>query len=127
MASRQHLGEMQLFLMLCILSSGLHNVCLRLRVPTHAAQETWWTSGTEAAMEKRSEARTWPLLATAWFCTKARKGLGPWALLYVFHFCCLLKNDSRLKSQNGAGSSEIFLFLFSFLLSFYRFFFFFFK
>ena len=47
---------------------------------------------------------------------KSRKAGDP-ALCHTFHFCCLLRRGSRLKSQNGTGGSEIFLF--SLLLSFF--------
>ena len=99
-------------------NDNMHSVCLRLGAPAHAPRETQWTSGTEATMEQAGRGPTTPGHSPALHTSP--EGLGTLRFaVHVFHFCCLLRRGSRLKSQNGTGGSEIFLF--SLLLSFFFF------
>lgn len=91
-------------------------MCLRLRAPAHAPPETQWTSGTEATVEQGGQGPATPGCSLALHTSP--EGLGTLCFaVHVFHFCCLLRRGSRLKSQNGTGGSEIFLF--SLLLYFF--------
>lgn len=78
------LGETQLFLKLCILSSGLHSMRLCLGAPAHAPLETQWTSETKATMEQGGRGPATPCRSPALHTSPERLGTLRFAIRFIF-------------------------------------------